>query len=152
MNKDTICQLLKYGVVGVFNTLLTAVVIWAVLKFGFGVVSEDRATSVQMAISNFAGYSVGLINSFVFNRNWTFKSTSSWKTGFLKFALAFGICYVIQLGVVLALNQYVALSPFYFNAFGANYVITSSYICQLIGIVFYTGLNFFFNKYYTFKK
>ncbi len=152
MNKNTIYQLLKYGIVGVMNTLLTAVVIWAVLKFGFGVVSEEKATSLQMVVSNFAGYAVGLVNSFVFNRNWTFKSKGNWKTGFLKFVLAFAICYMIQLGVVLALNKYVSIPTFEFNALGGDYVITSSYICQLIGIVFYTGLNFFFNKYYTFKK
>ncbi len=152
MNKDTIYQLLKYGIVGVLNTLLTAVVIWAVLKFGFGVVSEEKATSMQMAVSNFAGYSVGLVNSFIFNRNWTFKSKGDWKTGFLKFVLAFGICYVIQLGVVLFLNKYASIPSIQFNALGRNYIINSSYICQLIGIVFYTGLGFFFNKYYTFKK
>ncbi|MDR1368676.1 MAG: GtrA family protein [Dysgonamonadaceae bacterium] len=152
MNKNTIYQLLKYGIVGVMNTLLTAVVIWTVLKFGFGVVSEDKATSIQMVVSNFAGYAVGLINSFIFNRNWTFKSRSDWKTGFLKFVLAFGFCYALQLGAVLALNEYVSIPTFDFNALGANYIVTSSYICQLIGIVFYTGLNFFCNKYYTFKK
>jgi putative flippase GtrA len=152
MNKNTIYQLLKYGIVGVMNTLLTAVVIWAILKFGFSVVSEEKATSLQMTVSNFAGYAVGLVNSFIFNRNWTFKSKSDWKTGFLKFVLAFGICYALQLTVVLVLNKYVAIPTFEFNAFNVNYIITSSYICQLIGIVFYTGLNFIFNKYYTFKK
>ena len=152
MKKNTIYQLLKYGTVGVMNTVLTAVVIWAILKFGFGVVSEEKATSEQMAVSNFIGFVVGLINSFIFNRNWTFKSKSDWKTGFLKFFLAFGVCYILQLGLILVLNEYVSIPALEFNAFGVNYFVTSSYICQLIGIVFYTGLNFIFNKYYTFKK
>ncbi|MDR3062126.1 MAG: GtrA family protein [Dysgonamonadaceae bacterium] len=152
MNKDTFNQLFKYGIVGIMNTLLTAIVIWAILRFCFNVVSEEKATSMQMTVSNFVGYAVGLINSFIFNRNWTFKSKSSWKTGFLKFVLGFGICYAIQLGVVLVLNEYVSVPALHFNAFGVNYPVTSSYLCQLIGIVFYTGLNFFFNKYYTFKK
>ena len=152
MKKDTIYQLLKYGIVGVMNTVLTAVVIWAVLKFGFGVVAEEKATSMQMAVSNFIGFAVGLINSFIFNRNWTFKSKSNWKADFVKFALAVVVCYILQLGLILVLNKYVSVPALDFNAFGVNYFITSSYICQLIGIVFYTGLNFLCNKYYTFKK
>jgi putative flippase GtrA len=152
MNKNTLNQLLKYGTVGVMNTLLTAIVIWAILKFCFEALFEEKATPAQMAVSNFTGYAVGLINSFIFNRNWTFKSKSSWKTGFLKFVLCFGICYTIQLGIVLALNECLFFPALHFNTLGVNYPVTSSYLCQLIGIVFYTGSNFFFNKYYTFKK
>lgn len=152
MNRNTFNQLLKYGIVGVMNTLLTAIVIWVILRFCFNVTSEEKATSMQMAVSNFTGYVVGLVNSFIFNRNWTFKSKSSWTTGFLKFVLGFGICYAVQLGVVLVLNKHVSVPTLNFNILGVNYSVTSSYLCQLIGIVFYTVLNFFFNKYYTFKK
>lgn len=152
MNKNTLSQLLKYGVVGVMNTLLTAIVIWVMLRWCFGVDSDTKASSMQMVVSNFVGYAVGLINSFVFNRNWTFKSKSDWKTGFLKFVVCFAVCYVIQLVVVLTLNRYITIPTIHFGTFGANFIINSSYICQLIGIVFYTGLGFFINKYYTFKK
>ena len=105
-----------------------------------------------MIVSNFFGYTAGVISSFILNRSWTFESKSDWKTGFLKFLLTFGVCYVLQLVLVLILNKYVSIPTFEFNAFGENYIVTSSYICQLIGMAFYTILGFVFNKYYTFKK
>lgn len=152
MNKGFISQIIKYGIIGIMNTLLTAVVIWVMMRWFFGVKEDNDASSVAMSVSNFVGYTVGLINSFIFNRNWTFKSKSSWKIGFLKFVLAFGICYIIQLGIVLCLNEYANIPTVNFNLINKNYIINSAYICQLIGIVSYTLLNFFFNKYYTFRK
>jgi Predicted membrane protein len=152
MKKNTFYQLLKYGIVGVINTLSTAIVIWVIFKFWFGVVSEEKATSLQMTVANVIGFAVGAICSFIFNRNWTFESKSDWKTGLLKFLLTVGVCYILQLGLILVLNEYVSIPALEFNAFGVNYFITSSYICQLIGMVFYTILGFVFNKYYTFKK
>ena len=152
MKKGTIYQLFKYGIVGVINTLITMIVIWVILKFWFGVVSKEKASALQMIVSNFFGYTAGVISSFILNRSWTFESKSDWKTGFLKFLLTFGVCYVLQLVLVLILNKYVSIPTFEFNAFGENYIVTSSYICQLIGMAFYTILGFVFNKYYTFKK
>ncbi len=151
MNKKFIKEVLTYGAIGAINTLLTAIIIWSILKWGFGV-TEEKASPVEMAVSNLSGYTVGLIISFICNRKWTFKSKEKWKTGFLKFLVGFGICYVIQLLVVLFLNKYGNIPSIRFNISGQDYSLTSSYVCQLIGIVTYTSLNFFYNKYYTFKK
>lgn len=155
MKKSLVVQAFKYGIVGILNTLLTAFIIWFMMKFVFGIVKDDEASSMVVSISNFTGYIVGLINSFVFNRNWTFQSKESWKIGFLKFLLGFGICYLIQLGVVLLLNAYADIQPISFSIIflePASYHLSSAYICQLIGIVCYTILNFLFNKFYTFKR
>ncbi len=152
MTKSFIAQAFKYGIVGVMNTLLTAMVIWFMMKFVFGIEKDTEASSTAVSISNFTGYIIGLLNSFIFNRNWTFKSKASWRKGLLKFLLAFIICYLIQLGVVLSLNTYANIPHLQFSFISKEYHLTSAYICQMIGIVVYTILNFFFNKYYTFKK
>ena len=152
MNKTFFIQVAKYGVVGVMNTLLTILVIWIMLRFAFGVKDDVDASPWAMSISNILGYAAGLINSFIFNRNWTFKSKTNWKTGFLKFFLAFGVCYILQLGVVLFLNQYTNIPSIDFQLFGKPYIFTAAYICQLSGIITYTFLNFLCNKYYTFKS
>jgi Predicted membrane protein len=151
MNK-LLVQAFKYGLVGIANTLLTAVVIWIILKFGFGIRGEADASSGQMTVANFSGYALGVINSFIFNRNWTFKSKGNWKVGFLKFIAVFAVCYSIQLLVVLLLNRYALIPSLSFEWIGQRYTVTSAYLCQLAGIVVYTVLNFFCNKYYTFKK
>ena len=151
MKTEAFKQLLKYGIVGVLNTLITAIIIWVVLKFIYGVSDDKDASSSTMSVANICGYTAGLINSFIFNRNWTFKSKVSWKSGLLKFVLGFAICYLIQLGVVLWLNESNLTPSIHLGWVNNGYTISSAYICQLSGIVVYTLLNFFFNKYYTFR-
>ena len=126
-NRKSIIQLIKFGLVGVVNTLLTAGTIWILLKvFHF----SDY-------FSNILGYTIGLTNSFIWNRRWTFESTLNIKDTLLRFIITFAICYLIQLG-----NLYILL---HFTTF-------SSYICQLLSIIVYTVINFSLNKYYTFKS
>ena len=152
MNKSFFTEAIKYGIVGIINTLLTALTIWLMMYFIFNTQGEDEVSPTAISISNIVGYVVGLINSFVWNRNWTFKSNGNWKTDFLKFIAAFLICYIPQLLLVNALNKYANLPSIELTLLNQSYLITSAYICQLIGIVFYTVLNFLSNKYYTFKK
>ena len=152
MNKSFFAEAIKYGIVGIMNTLLTALTIWLMMYFIFKAQGEDEVSSVAISVSNIVGYVVGVINSFVWNRNWTFKSNSNWKTDFLKFVAAFLICYIPQLLLVNALNNYANLSPIELTFLNHSYLVTSAYICQLIGIIFYTILNFLLNKYYTFKR
>lgn len=120
-------QMIKYGLVGIINTLITAIIIF-VLMNGFG---------VSYKISNAVGYVAGFFNSFIMNKIWTFKANkASTISQFTKFAAVFIICYFIQLGLVVILVEKLLLSK---------------NISQLIGMVFYTLIGFLFNKLFTFK-
>ena len=152
MKNTFIVQLLKYGVVGVMNTLITALAIWLMMRFVFGIVGDQEASSFALSISNTVGYVLGLLNSFLWNRSWTFKSNRKWATDLWRFTIAFLLCFIPQLILVNLLNTYVNLSSLQFSLFGKEFIISFAYICQLIGIVFYTILNFLLNKYFTFKK
>lgn len=130
MNKSdsqTFIQFIKFGVVGVSNTLITAIVIWVLLK--------QLYTSDYFA--NIIGYIAGLINSFFWNRKWTFASKSSLKAQIPKFILTFAVSYLFQLGNLYLLLNYTKIDP---------------YICQLLSIVVYTVINFLMNKYFTFNE
>ncbi|GHV56317.1 cell wall teichoic acid glycosylation protein GtcA [Bacteroidia bacterium] len=151
MNRKFIVQVFKYGIVGVLNTLLTAVVIWVMMHFVFQVKGERDASSMVISVSNITGYVSGFINSFIWNRKWTFHSRKNWKIDFLRFVGAFLICYIPQLLLVMLLNSYANISPLKLHALGFESLMSSAYLCQLIGMVFYTALNFLCNKYYTFK-
>ena len=105
----TLEQAIKYGLVGVSNTLITMVVIWLMLK----------TLGLPEGLSNFTGYVAGLLNSYIWNRQWTFKGST-----------------LLQYGLVLLLNKYLPIDHYYNH---------------LIGMVFYTFLNFVMNKFYTFK-
>lgn len=125
--RETVVQAVKYGVVGAGNTVITAIVIWVFMKlFGCSDVT-----------SNVVGYAAGVLNSFVWNKKWTFHSSTGWMEGAARFGAVFGICYLLQLGLlVYVLNPYVPIDPYY---------------NQLIAMAFYTVVNFVMNKFYTFK-
>lgn len=120
-------QFVKFGLVGVSNTLITAGVI-ALLLEAF-LLSDLQA--------NLVGYAAGLVNSFVWNRRWTFRSKSKIKDTVLKFMLIFVVSYVVQWGVVSLLLRISNVEP---------------YVCHLLGMVVYTVFNFLLNKFYTFKN
>lgn len=122
----TIVQLLKFTVVGVSNTLITALVIWVLLK----VLNYSDYTA------NVIGYFVGLLNSFIWNRKWTFNSSNQLSKTVLKFMITFVISYLLQLANLFLLINYTTFDP---------------YISQLLSMVVYTTVNFILNKYYTFK-
>lgn len=123
----TIKQAIKYGIVGICNTLITMVVIWIMMKL----------FDCREGLSNFTGYIAGLLNSFVWNKQWTFKDSSSgWTHSAVRFAIAFGVCYLLQYALVVFLNGHLSIDHYYNH---------------LIGMVFYTVLNFVMNKFYTFK-
>lgn len=126
LNKKFFIEAFKYGIVGVINTLLTLFIIWLLW----------RVIKTPYVFANAIGYVAGFINSFVLNRSWTFQVKNNWKKEFIKFLIAFLICYLIQLGFVLLLEKLTLLKKEYIT---------------LLGMVIYTGVNFLLNKYYTFK-
>jgi len=147
MKKSFLLQVVKYGIVGVINTLLTAIVIWIMMYIIFQTGKMQSVPPYIITISNITGYIAGLINSFVWNRKWTFQSKNNWKKEFVKFTTAFLICYIPQLFLVNFLNIYTDIAIDF-----KPLVISHAYTCQLVGIVFHTILNFLINKYYTFKQ
>ena len=137
-------QALKFGVVGVGNTLLTLIIIWVMTKWG----------GCSAVISNLTGYTTGLISSYLFNKIWTFKSEVGWKKSAIRFFLVFAICYAVQLGVLLVLNRYFIENPPLYAFFSPVLHILNidpPFYNHLFAMVFYTLLNFVINKFYTFK-
>jgi putative flippase GtrA len=63
LGAPVVVQFIKFGVVGVSNTLLTFAVYTLLLK-GFG---------VWYLAASAAGFVVGAINGFLWNRRWTFR-------------------------------------------------------------------------------
>jgi len=150
MNKNFWVQAIKYGIIGVMNTLLALITMWVMMYLVFKAGKTENVSPMILSVSNITGNIVGLINSFIWNRIWTFKSKNHWGKEFIKFVIAFLICFIPQLLLVNFLNKFSG-PDFPFTVWNHSFLITYSYICQLIGIVFYTSLNFLLNKFYTFK-
>lgn len=126
---EAVKQAIKYCVVGVSNTLITAIIIWIMMKL----------LGCTDVLSNVVGYVAGVLNSFIWNKQWTFKKSSAgWVSSAIRFGVAFAVCYGLQLILLLHLNRILTTIDPYYN--------------QLIAMVFYTVINFIMNKYYTFKS
>lgn len=119
-------QMIRYGLVGVLNTLITAAVIYLC----------QEIMGLSPVVSNVLGYAAGVINSFIFNSRWTFKAALSWWK-FVGFVLAFGVCYLLQLLVLVWLGESTDIPP---------------YPRQLIAMAVYTVVNFLVNKLAVFRR
>lgn len=120
-------QVIKFSVVGIINTGITIITIFILAKL----------LNFNYILANIIGYILGLINSFFFNRFWTFKSGGKYANQGVRFIIVFLICYMLQLGMLVLLKEKLSVSADF---------------AQLIGMVFYTCLNFLLSKFYTFKK
>ncbi len=117
----------KFGLVGVMNTIVG----WVSFAIFFYVFKID------FKVSNVLSYILGVTNSFIFNKLWTFKSYGfKFKEVFL-FLLIFFISFVIQYVVSIVLKYNLKIDPF---------------IAYVVGNIVYTIINFLGNKFLTFKK
>ena len=87
--KTTAIQLLKYGVIGASNTIITAITFYVL----------NTILSVPYVPANAAGYILGVVNSFVWNRTWVFKTKQNLKREALLFVIGFLVCYGLQMAV-----------------------------------------------------
>lgn len=120
------------------NTLLTLLVIF-LCKSVFG---------INEYVSNAIGYIAGVVNSFVWNRNWVFRSNGALSRQAVHFIIGFLVCYAIQFAVVWSLNQFV-LTDFEWRIFA--FTLSGYGLATLIGNVAYTLCNFIYNRLITFK-
>lgn len=126
--------------VGVLNTLVTFGVIYFCKSF----------LDMNLYISNALGYIAGLINSFLCNKTWVFKSEGSYSKEAVIFICGFLICYGIQLLTVWIFTDYIFDDRIYQLT---KHIAISGYgIATIIGNVVYTVVNFIYNKLITFRK
>jgi putative flippase GtrA len=101
-------QTVRFSVVGLLNTIIGLAAIYSVLFF----------FSTGPIIANLIGYSIGLIISFVLNRNWTFDQAGTGHERLPVFLLVAGLSYLCNLGVVAAGSYVFGLSPYLVQLFG----------------------------------
>ena len=141
--KQTGIQLLKYGVIGVLNTLITLVTFYVL----------NTKAGLSYGISNVTGYVLGVINSFLWNRNWVFKTNNDFKRELVLFVGGFLICLALQLAVSGILLEGLGwknlpdnIIPFFpMQKAGQN-------IVMVLAMVVYTLANYTYNRFVTFKQ
>ncbi len=120
-------QLTKFILVGFVNTAVH----YSIFLFLF------RVFDLHMLLSSGIGYLVGVINSFIINRRWTFEivSSANWLE-FSKFVVVNVFSLVINLAVLHMAVKEIGMMP---------------EIGQVGAIGFAVVINFAGNKWWTFK-
>jgi putative flippase GtrA len=121
-------QFIKFSLVGALNTGIHYLVF--ILLF--------RITGLNYLIASTIGYSCGLINSFFFNKLWTFRTSAANNFGeFLRFSLVNVVALLVNLGSLKYCVSVSGMRPEY---------------AQLVSIGFSLGVNFLGNKFWTFRN
>jgi len=120
-------QLLRFAVVGVLNTAVGYLVIFACMYL----------LGMAPVPSNIVGYACGLVTSYTLNRSFTFRSDADKKREIVRFVTIFLIAYLANVGALVLLTEYAGVHKGW---------------SQLIAGAVYTGLFFLLSKYYVFAE
>ncbi|MDN3019016.1 GtrA family protein [Paenibacillus sp. BSR1-1] len=119
-------KFLKFGAVGIFNTLIT-----------IGSFTLFVYLGINYILANTLAYGLGTINSFFWNKNWVFQERSGNLTLFVKFV----IVNIVMLGFN-TLTLYLLVDQFKIGSTAAQ--VFSTFLGMMI--------NFLFNQKWTFSK
>lgn len=113
----------RFSLVGVLNTLIDFVVFTMFNSlFGF-----------NYAVSQVAGYSFGIVNSFIFNKNWTFENKDVHKKTVNEF-LKFILINLISLTITIIFMRFF-IKNFNLNVYAAKIIVT--FIAQITNFLGY---------------
>lgn len=119
-------KFLKFGLVGIANTLITIISYVILVKLG-----------MNYLVANTLSYSIGVANSYYRNKNWVFQSNGKDLSIFIKFLTVNLIVFAFN-----TLSLFILVAKFSINEF----------IAQIFAIGIGMMINFFLNKMWTFSQ
>ena len=129
INKTTIFQFVKFGIVGVSNTAISLIVYYILYWIN----------PEWYMIGNIAGWVISVSNAFFWNNRYVFKSQSEGMRQLLnrigKTYLSYGATFLMSTAFL-----YVEIDILHWSAV----------ICPIINLVLTIPLNFLLNKFWTF--
>lgn len=118
-------QLAKYLTVGVLNSGVGLLVIYACMAAGLGDV-----------LANALGYSIGFVVSYIFNSRWTFAQNRLTASALARFLLVTGVAYLGNVCALLVSRDTLKIDH---------------HIAQLIGVATYTVIGFAGSRRFAFR-
>jgi putative flippase GtrA len=125
--KALLVQAVRFAVVGLANTSIGLLTIYAIMFF----------TPAGPLVANACGYAVGLAISFALNRSWTFQDRGNGKRALMRFLVCAAACFAANLGVVWFATERAAINPYW---------------AQLVGVAIYTATMFVLCRWYVFAR
>lgn len=130
-SKDSILQFIKFGIVGVSNTLVN-----------YAFYSLFVFLGMPYLIANFLSFSISVLNSFFWNNRYVFKlgesQTRTWWKVLTKSYLSYSITGIFLTSLLLW---------FWVSVLGL-----SEYIAWLLNIPICIPINFLLNKYWAYRS
>lgn len=126
LHRRTFFEAVRFAVVGLINTAITLALIYGLTALG-----------LSYLLANAIGYGAGFVNSFVMNRQWTFRSSGDWGRQAVSFFLVFAVSYGVQFLALLMQTVWLGVPV---------------WLAQGTSMVVYTGVNFVLNKIVTFRS
>ncbi len=139
--RTTGIQLMKYAIIGVMNTIITLVVFYLL----------NTHAGAPYGVANIAGYVAGVVNSFLWNRAWVFKTGGNIGRQAMLFAGGFVLCWLLQGAVSWILLEGLGWKDMEMMSWlpmkkpGQN-------IVMCLSMVVYTLANYAYNRCITFKE
>ena len=124
-DKDAFCQFLKFGLVGVSNTLIALVIYYAVL-FLYN----------NYMLANFLSWVISVLNAFYWNNRYVFKNNQDWKKTLAKTYLSYGATLIISMSLLYLQIDCIGISD---------------RIAPLLTLLITVPVNFLLNKLWTFR-
>jgi putative flippase GtrA len=119
-------QFIKFGLVGVSNTLISLAVYYICLHL----------LHFAPQICNLFGFIISVINAYIWNLRWVFKTSGS-KGRLLRFFCSYLFTYLLSVALL-----YVWI----------NVLLVNESIAPLISLVVTVPTNYLLNRFWTFKK
>ncbi len=124
--KDFGPQVVRFALVGVFNTLVGLLSIYSLIYF----------YSAGPVVANGFGYLIGMCVSFYLNKYWTFGDSRALSEVAPRYLVVVCVSYVLNLLMVILVGRTLS--------FG-------SYIDQIFGVAIYTVSMFLGSRWYVFR-
>lgn len=126
-------SLIRFGMVGVLNTLVGTTIM-------FVLYNKMHCTYWQ---SSSANYFFGSILSFFLNKHFTFRSKGRSLGEIVRFVVNIAVCYSIAYGVA---------KPLMLHLLEGYSVQVRENVAMLVGMVFFVGLNYLGQRFFTFRS
>ena len=143
--KRTLRQMAKFAVVGVLNTLVD-----------FAVFQALNLTLGWVYAAQVIGYTFGVINSYLWNSNWTFRAQ---RTRSLREITLFLLVNLLSLGVSLGMIWLLRETVGITNEWAARWMplalagfVKGDTICKLIATGFAIAVNYLGNRLFVFRE
>ena len=120
-----IMQFIKFGIVGLSNTLIALLVYYVLLFIG-----------VNYLIANVFSWVVSVFNAFYWNNKYVFQNDTIWFKALIKTYISYGVSFLLGTLLLFILVAGCGISEV---------------IAPLLSLVITIPLNFIMNKFWTFK-